>query len=159
MRFIKRYATFRKKSKMLKSILKRIIKRSKKIRRLKRYKYTSFLRTGHRFKRNLNVSTISGMFSGVLSSLSKVKSQKRRRFKRRIRPIMFRKFFFRTVIESRQLIRLLLKKKQKRKSGFSSIISASAHTTFFSRLNKLELSLFNLVLRSKFTTSMKDAFM
>jgi hypothetical protein len=157
MGFIKRYAVFGKKSRMLKNILKRVIKKSKKTNHLKRYKYTNF-KTNYTFKKNYNINTISGMFSGIVNSLSKVRKIRKRRAKKTIKPVMFKKFFFKTVIESRQLVKLLLKKKQKRKGSFSKIISASAHTTFFNRLNKLELSLFNLVLRSKFTTSIKDAF-
>lgn len=155
--FIKRYSTFGKKSRMLKNILKRVIKKSKRIKTLRRYKYNT-IKHDYTFKKNHNINTISGMFSGVINSLSKVRKGRKRRFKKTIKQVSFKKFFFKTLIEGRSLVKLILRKKHKRKSSFSNVISAATHTTFFSRLNKLELSLFNLVLRSRFTTSIKDAF-
>lgn len=72
--FIKRYAVFGKRSKMLKNILKRIIKKSKKKKTLKRYKYNT-IQKGYTFKKNSNVNTVSGLFSGITNTLTKVRKQ------------------------------------------------------------------------------------
>ena len=154
--FIKRYAVFGKRSKMLKNILKRIIKKSKKKKTLKRYKY-NLLQKNYTFRKNSNINTISGLFSGITSTLTKSRKQWKTKRIKKIKTVMFKKFFFKTLIEGRKLVKLVLRRRHKRKSSFSNMISASTHTTFFNRLHKLEFSLFNIVLRSRFTTSLRDA--
>lgn len=72
--FIKRYAVFGKRSKMLKNILKRIIRKSKKRTNLNKYRYSLFMNT-YSFKKNLNTGTLSGMFSGVKGELSKARKR------------------------------------------------------------------------------------
>jgi hypothetical protein len=153
--FIKRYAVFGKRSKMLKNILKRIIKKSKKKKTLKKYKY-NLLQKGYTFKKNSNINTVSGLFSGITNTLTKVRKQWKTKRMRKIKTVTFKKFFFKTLIEGRKLVKLVLRRRYKRKNSFSNMISASTHTTFFNRLHKLEFSLFNIVLRSRFTTSLRD---
>lgn len=156
--FIKRYSVFGKRAKMLKNILKRILKKSKKKKLLNKYKYSSFLKN-YSFKKNININSVSGMFNGIQNELTQARSKWKRQKNQNIRKIKFRKFFFKTLIEGRSLVKLVLRKQFKRKSGLSDLISASAHTTFFTRLHQLEFSLFNIILRSRFTTSIKDAFL
>jgi len=155
--FIKRYAVFGKKPRMLKNILKRIIKKSQKGKYLKKFKYTSFNNIKG-FKKNYNVSTISGLFNGSVSKLSKHKKFKRTKRVKPMRSFDFKKIFFKALIDGRSLTKLLFNKREKSRSSFVNLVSASAHTTFFKRISNLELSLFNLVLKSRFTTSLRDAF-
>lgn len=156
--FIKRYAVFGKRSKMLKNILKHVIRKSKKKTSLAKYRYAQFM-NNYSFKKNFSVGTVSGMFLGIKSELSKARKKWKRQKRRQVNSIHFRKFFFKTLIEGRSLVKLVLRKKFKRKRALSNTISASTHTTFFTRLHKLEFNLFNLVLRSRFTTSLKDALL
>ena len=162
--FIKRYAVFHKKSRMLKNILKRVLRGSKKSKKLllfRKYKYSRFKKM-YCLKKNFKQHTTSNLFSGVFNSFRKSKKDRKiqkLKTRKNMRAVFFRKFFFKTLIEGRNIIRLLLKAKQTRKGNFSNIISASAHTTFFNRLLSLELSIFNIVLRSRFTTSLRDAFL
>lgn len=155
--FIKRYAVFGKRPRMLKNILRRIIKKSQKKNYLKKFKYANFNNIKS-FKRNYNINSLLGLFGGVANKLSK--SRKLRKMVRRgsMRAVNFKKIFFKALIDGRGLTKLILNKKHKSKRSFTNIVSASTHTTFFKRINDLELSLFNLVLRSRFTTSIKDAF-
>lgn len=59
---------------MLKNILKRIIKKSKKKKTLKKYKY-NVLQKSYTFKKNSNINTVSGLFSGITNTLTKARKQ------------------------------------------------------------------------------------
>lgn len=142
---------------MLKNILKRIIKRPRKLKNLKKFRYSSFSNV-RSFKKNYNINSLLGLFRGITNRFTKLKRFRSRMRRKSIRVVNFKKFFFKTLIGSRDLTKLVLNKKQKSKRNFTSMVSASTHTTFFNRINNLELSLFNILLRSKFTTSIKDAF-
>jgi len=155
--FIKRYAVFGKKPRMLKNILRRVTKKSQKLNYLKKFKYSTFSNIKS-FKRNYNVNSLLDLFGSVTSKLSKSRRLRKICRKRPMRSVNFKKFFFKALIDGRSLTKLILNKKHKSKLNFTNIVSASTHTTFFNRINSLELSLFNIVLRSRFTTSIKDAF-
>ena len=158
--FIKRYAVFGKRSKMLRSILKRVLRKTKKfLKRTRSYKYISS-RQAYHLKNTSNVVSLAGLLGRKFTVLKKAMKLKRFIKKsRRKRPIFFKKSIFKSLIEGRQLIKLIFHKNNKGKRVLRSFISASAHTTFFERITKLELCLFNLILRSKFTTSIKDTLM
>ena len=142
---------------MLKNILKRITKKSQKLKHLKKFKYSSFSSIKS-FKKNYNTNSLLGLFGGVTNKLTKPRKLRKLIKKNPMRAVNFKKFFFKALIDGRNLTKLLLNKKQKSKLNFTNMVSASAHTTFYNRINNLELSLFNIVLRSRFTTSIKDAF-
>jgi len=142
---------------MLKNILRRVTKKSQKLNYLKKFKYSTFSNIKS-FKRNYNVNSLLDLFGSVTSKLSKSRRLRKICRKRPMRSVNFKKFFFKALIDGRSLTKLILNKKHKSKLNFTNIVSASTHTTFFNRINSLELSLFNIVLRSRFTTSIKDAF-
>lgn len=143
---------------MLKNILKHVIKKSKKSSSLTQYRYSEFMKQ-YGFHKNFHVDSLSGMVNGINNDLLKARRTWKRQRLQNVRQVKFRKFFFKTLIEGRSLVKLVLRKQYKRKTGLSNLISASAHTTFFQRLHNLEFTLFNVVLRSHFTTSLKDAFL
>tara|TARA_B110000503_G_scaffold114823_1_gene172723 strand:+ start:4780 stop:5382 length:603 start_codon:yes stop_codon:yes gene_type:complete len=142
---------------MLKNILRRVTKKSQKLNYLKKFKYSTFSKIKS-FKRNYNANSLLGLFGGIANKLSKSRRLRKLRRKRPMRSVNFKKFFFKALIDGRSLTKLILNKKHKSKLNFTNLVSASTHTTFFNRINSLELSLFNIVLRSRFTTSIKDAF-
>jgi hypothetical protein len=142
---------------MLKNILRRITKKSRKLKNLKRFRYSTFSNVKS-FKRNYSINSFSGFFGGVTNHFTKPRKLRKLIRKKPMRAVNFKKFFFKALIDGRGLTKLLLNKKQKSKRSFTNMVSASTHTTLFNRINNLELSLFNLVLRSRFTTSIRDTF-
>lgn len=59
---------------MLKNILKHVIRKSKKKTSLAKYRYAQFM-NNYSFKKNFSVGTVSGMFLGIKSELSKARKK------------------------------------------------------------------------------------
>lgn len=142
----KRYSTFSSRNRMLSGVLRQSIGRSFKNNLIK-YSYRQKLLGGEYTFTNPNNKVDSNLLDFKLL-----------RDKKRLKPVFFKKKFFKTLIGSRHLLTTVLKCKSKNKKGVINLISTHAHTTFYERLLRFELSAFNLVLKSRFTTSIKDSF-
>ena len=77
--------------------------------------------------------------------------------KKKKRPLFFKKRIVRSLIDSRILLKFVFKFKRSSKKNLVAAVASSTHSTLKQRLTALELSAFNILLRSGLTKSFKDA--